>query len=236
MPSENYTPSQNEISTSSNSNNSPNNESLEKFTNPQKPAQKIALLLSTRNHHKLQEIAQILGPTFDLWDLSSIPNPPIISETGHTFLENATLKALTVSKIWQGWVIADDSGLVVDAINGQPGVHSARFAGENATDQQNCDLLLKRLSAFSQRSARFICVIALAKQGKIYESFEGILEGKIALNPKGNSGFGYDPLFIPSGHLLTLAEMSQDSKNLISHRRLALEKLKRWPGFSTHQS
>ena len=139
-----------------------------------------SLLVSTRNAHKVEEIREILGPRFRISDLSALPGFPEVEETGSTFQENAAIKALAASARFEGWVIADDSGLEVDALNGAPGVRSARFSGESATDASNRALLLAKLLTVrgQARSARFRCVIALAREGKVLASFSGSVEGQ----------------------------------------------------------
>lgn len=193
----------------------------------------IPLLVSSRNAHKTREIGGILGPRFAVSDIDALEGFPDVEETGATFEENATLKALAASQHFAGWVIADDSGLEVDALDGSPGVWSARFAGTGATDGENNSLLLEKLDAItgSARSARFRCVIVVARSGRKMAAFEGTVEGVIAAGPSGHSGFGYDPLFIPDGFSKSFAEMGHDEKNRISHRRRALEQLASWGGF-----
>jgi len=188
------------------------------------------ILVSTRNNHKVEEIREILGSRFCISDLSALPGFPEVEETGFTFQENATIKALAASGRFDGWVIADDSGLEVDALNGAPGVRSARFSGESATDASNRTLLLEKLlSVLGQaRSARFRCVIALARDGKVLASFSGSVEGVIIPQEKGTGGFGYDSLFIPEGYCETFAQLGADIKNTLSHRARALSELKNW--------
>jgi XTP/dITP diphosphohydrolase len=188
------------------------------------------LLLATRNAHKTREFRELLGPGFDVIDLSSFPEIAIPKETGRTFEENATLKAIAASKQLPSLVIADDSGLEVDALGGAPGVFSARYGGENAGDVSNVDKLLREFRkqniATEKRSARFRCVIALAQNGKVLGVFEGFVEGKIVDPPRGSGGFGYDPIFEPKGFDQTFAEMTPESKNKISHRGQAIAALR----------
>ena len=200
---------------------------------PANPANPYTVLVSTRNAHKLVEIRQILGPSFELLDLSSIPALGEVEETGTTFEENAALKALAASAHFGGWVLADDSGLEVDALGSAPGVRSARFSGEGATDVTNRALLLEKLAAVpaDQRSARFRCVIALARGGEVLAHFSGAVEGAIIQSEKGEGGFGYDPLFVPEGFGETFAELGAETKNRLSHRGRALAGLKSWPGW-----
>jgi XTP/dITP diphosphohydrolase len=153
---------------------------------------------------------------------------PDVEESGQTFEENAALKALAASGRFDGWVIADDSGLEVDALGGEPGVRSARYAGEPSDDQANNALLLKNLEGVrgKARSARFRCVIVLARRGEKIGAFSGAVEGMMIRSPKGTSGFGYDPLFVPDGHCETFAQLGAEIKNTLSHRARALEQLR----------
>jgi XTP/dITP diphosphohydrolase len=203
------------------------------MTDSTMPANPYTLLVSTRNAHKLVEIRQILGEAFEALDLTRIPDFGEVEETGASFDENASLKALAASARFDGWVLADDSGLEVDALGGAPGVRSARFSGEGATDASNRALLLEKLKKVrgKERSARFRCVIALARDGKIHGHFSGSVEGVIINREKGAGGFGYDPLFVPEGHCETFAELGAEVKNRLSHRSRALEVFKAWPGW-----
>jgi XTP/dITP diphosphohydrolase len=182
------------------------------------------LLIATRNGHKTREIGQILGSGWDVRDLGSLPHAPNIEETGATFEENAALKAITISKIFTGLVLADDSGLEVDALEGAPGVRSARFAGPNATDAENRFLLVQKLRNLGGHEfpARFRCVMVLASQGELLGSFGGVVRGKLVLEERGQSGFGYDSLFIPQGYTETFGELQSEIKNSLSHRGRAL--------------
>ena len=190
----------------------------------------IDLLVATRNAHKTEEIQRILGPQFNVTDLAAHPEIPHIAESGTTFQENAILKAVAVSKRMPGFVIADDSGLEVEALGGAPGVHSARYVGMNATDQEKTDKLLEELTRVgatkNARRARFRCVLALACKGNVLGAFEGIIEGQIADRPHGSHGFGYDPIFIPDGFQQTFGELAPAEKNQLSHRARALERLR----------
>ena len=187
------------------------------------------LLLATRNPNKTREFHELLEQAFDVIDLSSFPEIAIPEETGRTFEENATLKAIAASKL-PSLIIADDSGLEVDALGGAPGIFSARYAGENANSKENISKLLHELRAQNiateKRSARFRCVIALAQNGKVLGVFEGLVEGKIVEPPRGSGGFGYDPIFEPKGFDQTFAEMTLESKNKISHRGQAIAALR----------
>jgi len=193
----------------------------------------IPLLVSTRNRHKLREIRSILGARFEMSDLSILPTMPEVEETGTSFEENADLKAVAASQLFEGWVIADDSGLEVDALGGSPGVYSARYAGETASDSENNTLLLKNLKEVPEkkRRARFRCVIVLARAGRKLAAFSGIVEGMIASSQRGGEGFGYDPLFIPDGFSETFGELPVATKNRLSHRARALHQLRAWGGW-----
>lgn len=189
----------------------------------------IPILVASRNRHKLREFSELLGPHFELLGMEQISGVPQIEETGDTFEANARLKAELVSEHSSYWVLADDSGLIVDALQGAPGVLSARFAGENATDAENRALLLKRLDEMGdkQRTARFHCVLALAKSGKTLFTVSGSVEGSIVESERGREGFGYDSIFRPLGYSETFAELPLEIKNEISHRGQALRKLQR---------
>jgi XTP/dITP diphosphohydrolase len=196
----------------------------------------IELLVATRNAHKSREFRKLLGSDFEVIDLRSFPEITIPKETGKTFEQNACLKAVAASQLRHSsrgghlLVVGDDSGLEVDALNGAPGIYSARYAGENATDIRNVDKLLCKLRVRNvppdQRSARFRCVIALAQNGKVLRTFEGVVEGTIVDPPRGTGGFGYDPVFQPDGFEQTFAEMAPELKNKISHRAKAIAALR----------
>ena len=193
----------------------------------------IPLLVSTRNPHKLREIRTILGAQFAVSDLSILPLVQEVEETGTSFEENAELKAVAASRLFEGWVIADDSGLEVDALGSAPGVYSARYAGEGASDSENNALLLKNLDEVSDedRRARFRCVIVLARAGRKLAAFSGAVEGLLTSSPRGIEGFGYDPLFIPDGFSQTFGELPVATKNRLSHRARALNQLRAWGGW-----
>lgn len=197
------------------------------------PSENHRLLVSTRNAHKVGEIRAILGTSFEVSDLSVLPDMPEVDETGTTFEENATLKAVAASLLFEGWVIADDSGLEVDALSGAPGVYSARYAGPEAKDTDNNALLLKNLDALpdAPRTARFRCVIVLARAGRKLAAFSGAVEGIIISDNRGQGGFGYDPLFIPEGYTETFGQLPAEVKNQLSHRAQALGKLRDWRGW-----
>ena len=187
------------------------------------------LLLATRNQNKTREFAQVLCSNFTLRDLTSVRDPPEIRETGRTFEDNAVIKAIAISKVFpHEMVIADDSGLEVDALNGAPGIFSARYGGENASDQRNVEKLLRELQSATERSARFRCVIALAKNGELITTFASEVAGTITKSPRGENGFGYDPIFIPQGFEETFAELPSETKNAVSHRAKAVAELVRY--------
>jgi XTP/dITP diphosphohydrolase len=190
----------------------------------------MRLIVATRNAHKTREIQRILGPGFEVCDLSAHGDVPDIRETGKSFDENAKLKAVATSKRVPGPVVADDSGLEVDALGGAPGIHSARYAGANATDKEKVSKLLSELARVGakgkKRRARFRCVLGLAQHGRLLEVFEGVVEGKIADEPRGSHGFGYDPIFIPNGFKETFGELPEEVKNKISHRAKAILRLR----------
>ena len=176
----------------------------------------------------MREFAQLLGGNFKVRDLTEYRDIPEILESGTTFEENATLKALAVSKIFPNeLVISDDSGLEVKALGGAPGVFSARYAREEANDLRNVEKLLRELKEARDRSARFYCVIALARNGKLITTVAGEAAGTITNFPRGKNGFGYDPIFIPNGFSETFAELTSQTKNKISHRAKAAAALVR---------
>jgi XTP/dITP diphosphohydrolase len=189
----------------------------------------VHLLIATRNAHKTAEFAKILGPDFAVSDLRPMSDFPETEETGSTFEENATLKAIAASLVSPQLVVADDSGLEVAALAGAPGIYSARYSGASATDQENVAKLLaelRRMRTNSTPAARFCCVLVLAHHGKKLGAFTGTVEGAIVGAPRGSDGFGYDPVFVPSGFDRTFAELGDELKNRISHRANAIAKLR----------
>ena len=186
----------------------------------------IELVVATRNTHKTREIQHILGPEFRVRDLWAHPEVSEIRESGTSFEENAKLKALAASRRLPTLVIADDSGLEVDGLGGAPGIYSARYAGAKGTERDKIDKLLGALARVratdNRRRARFRCVVALARNGNVLGTFEGVVEGRIAKEVRGDSGFGYDPIFIPDGFEQTFGELSADVKKTISHRAKAI--------------
>lgn len=187
------------------------------------------IVLATRNQGKVNELARLLADLpLTVCSLADLPAVPIVEETGSTFIENARLKALGIQAAVDdaAIVMADDSGLVVDALGGEPGVRSARYAGEGASDAENNALLLQRLHGIprERRTAAFVCSIVLATQGRIIWEGEGRCEGHIAEEPsQGSHGFGYDPLFVPDGYDRTFTDMAPEEKDRISHRGRALQ-------------
>ena len=186
------------------------------------------LLLATRNSHKTREFAEILGDGFDVHDLADVADLPVVEESGLTFEANAILKAVETSKHFQEPVVADDSGLEVEALGGAPGIYSARYAGARASDAENVAKLLDELARCDAdaRGARFRCALVLAREGKVLGIFEGVVEGTIVRTPRGSAGFGYDPVFQPAGLTQTFAEISPSEKNRISHRARAIQSLR----------
>ena len=187
----------------------------------------MKLVIATRNLHKLDEIRAILTvPSLELVDLRSFPNAPEIVEDGCTFEHNAIKKAAMTARAIGQWCMADDSGLEVDFLRGDPGVYSARYAGEPANHPANNAKLLNAMKDAKDRRARFCCVVALASPRGIARTVPGYCHGQIIREPRGTAGFGYDPLFIPDGQELTFAELGETIKNGISHRARALERAK----------
>ena len=193
---------------------------------------RIPLLIATRNTHKAREFARILPPQFELKTLADFPGAPDPEETGTTFAENAAIKAESISAVFPGLVVSDDSGICVDALGGMPGVYSARYAGTHSDDEANNRKMLAELAARPESekpfTARYVCAISVASGGKELASFIGTVEGRITLSPRGTGGFGYDPLFIPAGYDCTMAEISAEEKNSISHRGEALRQFESW--------
>ena len=181
------------------------------------------LILATHNEHKAEEFKQIL-PQFRLQTLADLNDVQEITETASDLEGNSLLKADTIFRQYGHIVISDDSGLEVQALNGAPGVYSARYAGEQKDDQKNTEKLLHELKGITNRNAQFRTVITLMGLNDTLQ-FEGIVEGTIVHEPKGDKGFGYDPVFIPNGYQKTFAELSSNEKNKISHRANAIEKL-----------
>jgi len=189
----------------------------------------IDLVVATRNKNKLREIKDILADlNFNVLPVEDFAGVPEIQEDGSTFQENAKKKAVQTARIVERLTLADDSGLEIDYLGGAPGIHSARFAGENATDEDRNRKILDLLKAVprEKRKARFQCAIAIANPDDGVEVVVGACEGEIALKPRGYTGFGYDPIFIVPEYGKTYAELGQEKKNQISHRAIALKKAK----------
>lgn len=185
-------------------------------------------IIATHNPGKVKEFKEILEPRgYDVKSLAEIGFTEEIEETGHTFEENAILKAEAVAKAVNKMVIADDSGLSIDNLGGRPGVYSARYAGEQKDDQANIEKVLSELKGIEkeQRTARFRCALAVSIPGEETKTVEGHVEGYIAEEPRGEYGLGYDPIFIVKDKDKTMAELTSDEKNKISHRADALKKL-----------
>ena len=188
------------------------------------------LVVATRNAHKVEEIRAILTD-YEVCGLSVISDPPLVEETGTTFLANATLKALAISELTDALVLSDDSGLEVDALGGDPGVFSSRYGGEDGNDALNNAKLLRELGEEANRRARFRCVIVLARGGESLADFSGAVEGLILkAAQEGEGGFGYDPLFVPDGHQESFARLGEEVKNTMSHRSRALDGVRGWLG------
>jgi len=186
------------------------------------------MIFASRNNGKIKEVTKILEDSnFELLSLNDFDNIPNIVEDGETFEENARIKAETVYKQFSIPAIGDDSGIVVEQLDEKPGIYSARYAGGNATDDDNNKKLLMELRDFPHpHKAKFVCN-AVYYDGKQYLTAIGEVKGKITDIPKGKNGFGYDPLFIPDGYSITMAELSLEEKNKISHRAKAFTLLKR---------
>ena len=188
-------------------------------------------VLASKNKHKAEEIKNILGDGFEVITQTEAGAGDIeVIEDGATFEANAIKKAEEIMRIVGKPTIADDSGLCVDFLDGAPGVYTARYAGENATDAENIEKLLDALDGVPEenRTARFVCVIAVAEQGRETITFRGECEGRIDFEPKGEGGFGYDPIFYLDEYRATMAEVSAEIKNSISHRSNALKKFADW--------
>jgi XTP/dITP diphosphohydrolase len=191
------------------------------------------LIIATRNAHKTAEIRAMIGGRCEVLDVTSCPECPEIAETGTTFLENARLKALGISRLLDGRVLSDDSGLEVDALDGAPGVGSSSYGGEEGNHARNIARLLEEMRGITDRRARFRCTMVLAADGRELAHFSGTVEGRIIDEPRGAQGFGYDPLFIPDGYEATFAELGEDVKNTLSHRSRALAQAVSWLEQST---
>jgi XTP/dITP diphosphohydrolase len=184
------------------------------------------VVLATRNEGKIKELARILG-SVPLVGLDEFPGAPEVAETGATFEENALLKARAIAAVTGQPSVADDSGLCVDALNGMPGIFSARWSGTHGDDQANLDLLLAQISDVpdERRGANFTCAAALVFPDGTSQVVLGEVTGQLIRMPRGSGGFGYDPVFVPDGYDVTTAEMTADEKDAISHRGKAFRAL-----------
>ncbi|MCA1963933.1 MAG: RdgB/HAM1 family non-canonical purine NTP pyrophosphatase [Prosthecobacter sp.] len=189
------------------------------------------IIFATSNAHKVQEVAAMLGNTWSVQGLRDHPGVTLPEETGTTFEENAVLKAEAASAALPGlWVLADDSGLEVDALGGEPGVYSARYAGPGATDADNRARLKVELAKLSPQvfTGRFRCCLVLARAGRTQHITHGTVEGRLRLQEQGTGGFGYDPLFQPDGFEDTFGVLPSEVKNQLSHRARALAQMRDW--------
>lgn len=183
----------------------------------------IKIYCATTNRGKLREFRSALEASIQVEVLPGLASIPVCEETGLTFEENAIQKALYYSKHTDGYLFAEDSGLEVAALGGEPGVYSARFAGPDASDEANNRLVLERMRGIADRSTRFVCVAALAKSGRLVRTFRGEVEGRLTEQPRGSNGFGYDPLFFYEPFGCTFGEAPLERKMEVSHRSKALK-------------
>lgn len=184
---------------------------------------KPIIYLATQNQHKVQELLSMFGGQFFVKSVADLSLQEEIPETGTTLAENSRQKAKYIADKFDVSCLADDSGLEVEALNGDPGVYSARYAGIPKNDQANVEKLLLSLDGVTNRKARFVTVLTYYTAGEFYQ-FEGIIEGEITLEPRGTHGFGYDPIFVPENSTQTFAEMTLSEKNLFAHRARAFKK------------
>jgi XTP/dITP diphosphohydrolase len=195
-------------------------------------ARPARVVLATRNAHKVAELNRILadaGFAGQLAGLGEFPDAPDVPETGATFADNALLKARAIAAHTGLPAVSDDSGLTVDALNGMPGILSARWAGRHGDDRANLELVLGQLSDIGNRGAAFVCVAALALPDGVTEwTTTGLLTGRLARAPRGTNGFGYDPIFVPDGMETTTAELSPPDKDAISHRGRAFRAIAKY--------
>jgi XTP/dITP diphosphohydrolase len=182
----------------------------------------VTVYCATTNSGKIAEFRLAASGSVVIEPLPLIGEIPACAETGTTFEENAIQKALYYGSHTSGWLFAEDSGLEVDALGGEPGVYSARYAGPDATDDTNNVLVLERLGSSVQRSARFVCAIALVHAGALVKTFRGTVEGEILSRPNGSNGFGYDPIFFYPPFGCSFGEISRERKQTVSHRGTAL--------------
>lgn len=185
--------------------------------------EKSIVYLATQNQHKVEELLSLIGGQFFVKSISDLPISEEIPETGTTLAENSLQKAKYIADKFDVTCLADDSGLEVESLNGEPGVYSARYAGYPKNDQANMEKLLFNLKGIENRKARFVTILTYFSAGQFYQ-FEGIVDGRITLEPKGSNGFGYDPIFVPENSNKTFAEMTLAEKNLFAHRARAFKK------------
>ena len=184
----------------------------------------MELIIASQNQNKLVEFKKILGDKINLFSLSDIGLNQEIPENEKTIKKNAMFKAKFVNTLTGKNVFADDTGLEIDSLNGEPGVYSARYSGVDRSSDKNIELVLRKLKNKANRNSRFKTIISLIIDGKSV-NFEGVVEGKITEEKRGNNGFGYDPIFQPNGYASTFGEMSLKEKNKISHRSIAINKM-----------
>ena len=194
----------------------------------------MKLVLATHNQGKVKELTKMLRSDagtlqqIEVVSLKAYPDAPEVVEDGETYMENAVKKASAIAEYTGCLALADDAGLEVDALNGAPGIHSKRWAGEDATDAIRIAKLLQALEGRTDRRARFIAAIAVVHPNSVPKGVRGVCEGYITHAPKGETGFGYDPVFVPDGYEQTFAELGEEIKNQISHRAKALKKALYW--------
>jgi len=188
----------------------------------------LRLFCATTNNGKLREFRMALENQFEIEALPGLAGIPPCAETGATFEENAIQKALYYSKFCDEYLFVDDSGLEVDALGGAPGVYSARFAGPDATDAANNGLLIERMQGVLDRTARFVCVVALGRKGQLIRTFRGEVEGRLVVEPRGANGFGYDPLFFYPPFGCTFGEAPLERKMEVSHRAKTVGAMRDW--------
>jgi XTP/dITP diphosphohydrolase len=189
----------------------------------------MEIVIASNNLHKVREFREMLKPlkNLDVLSLVDFPEYQLPEETGKSFEENAIIKAAHAASTLNKWVLADDSGLVVPSLGGKPGVFSQRYAGEDATDAENRQKLLKEMSHLEEenRQAYFECCLVLANPQGVVKKTTGTVEGRIGVKEAGRNGFGYDPIFIKNDYTKTFAQLDEATKNKISHRRKAFEKM-----------
>lgn len=185
----------------------------------------MTVYCATTNPGKIREFRMAAHGALTIEPLPGLEDIPPPDETGTSFEENAIQKAGYYGRFTDSWLFAEDSGLEVDALGGEPGVYSARFSGPDATDESNNALLLARMAGVADRTARYVCAIALVRGGSLVETFQGTVEGQITQSPRGAGGFGYDPLFFYPPFKATFGEVEPERKQSVSHRGAALAKL-----------